>query len=119
MAFTATPAELGRQFGETRLSKVAVSPLFERRHARTAIDDKPFFPPSASHLTGDIAGEMDLSEKMEALELAQPQANSSLVIPRQRQVKELVQVIEAAESAIRNQVSFHKSHAFLGKSLLC
>ncbi|BBN04539.1 hypothetical protein MPTK1_3g05520 [Marchantia polymorpha subsp. ruderalis] len=104
MAFTATPAELGRQFGETRLSKVAVSPLFERRHARTAIDDKPFFPPSASHLTGDIAGEMDLSEKMEALELAQPQANSSLVIPRQRQVKELVQVIEAAESAIRNQM---------------
>ncbi|KAL2632751.1 hypothetical protein R1flu_004230 [Riccia fluitans] len=103
MAFTATPPELDVPFGETRLARVAGSSLFKRRHSRPAIEDKPFSPPSHSRLNGDIPGEMDLSEKMGALELAQPAANSPLA-PGQRQVKELVQVIEAAESAIRNQM---------------
>ncbi|KAL3694952.1 hypothetical protein R1sor_008603 [Riccia sorocarpa] len=103
MAFAATTPELGVPFGETRLSKVAGSSLFKRRHARPAIDDKPFSPPSDSRLSGDIPGETDLSEKIGALELTQPPANSSLV-PGNRQVKELVQVIEAAESALRNQM---------------
>lgn len=110
MAFDAPQQEFPRNFNEPLLSTVPTSPLYERRANRIAIDDKPFYPPGAAHSNNNNnsppSGNMDLTEKMGALELAQPPPNSAVNIPAQRQVKELVHVIEAAEFAIRNQVRF-------------
>ncbi|CAM6128105.1 unnamed protein product [Calypogeia fissa] len=103
MAFAAPQPEFPRSFNEPRLSTVPSSPLYERRANRAAAIDHS---PGASNNVNNHhpTGKMDLTEKIGALEIAQVPPNSALNMPAQRQVKELVHVIEAAEYAIRNQM---------------
>jgi hypothetical protein len=114
MAFAGQEPEIPQNVSEPRLSTASTTPLYVRRANRAAaIEDTPYYAPAPTNSNSNNndnnnhpSGQMDLSAKMGAMEVAQPPPNSavSLPMPAQRQVKELIHVIEAAEYAIRNQV---------------